>query len=88
MAMMLHQATASEPLPRFCKRQRQQMKTALNLLLGQDHYEAEPEESPSLDNEQTRQWQQWFELAAESRDPLASPWLVRAHHCRCQPPVR
>ena len=46
------------------------MKTALNLLLGQDHYEAEPEESPSLDNEQTRQWQQWFELAAESRDPL------------------
>ncbi|WP_323927250.1 UPF0149 family protein [Aeromonas caviae] len=71
MAMMLHQAAASElPFLDFCKRQRQQMKTALNLLLDQDHYEAEPEESPSLDNEQTRQWQQWFELAAESRDPL------------------
>ncbi|MGS3141611.1 UPF0149 family protein [Aeromonas sanarellii] len=72
MAMMLHQAAASElPFLDFCKRQRQQMKTALNLLLGLEHYEARPEEPELPENDQTRQWQQWFEQAAQSRDPLA-----------------
>ena len=48
MAMMLHQAAASElPFLDFCKRQRQQMKTALNLLLGQDHYEGRSSRLPA-----------------------------------------
>ncbi|WP_421272187.1 UPF0149 family protein [Aeromonas taiwanensis] len=79
MAQMLHQAAASElPFLDFCKRQRQQMKTALNLLLSQDHYEAQPEEATLPENDQTRQWQQWFEQAASCRDPLARlPWFER-----------
>lgn len=79
MAQMLHQAAASElPFLDFCKRQRQQMKTALNLLLTLDQDGARHEEEPLPDNEQTRQWQQWFEQAAQCRDPLARlPWFER-----------
>lgn len=54
------------------------MKTALNLLLTLDQDEAQHEEEPLLDNEQTRQWQQWFEQAAQCRDPLARlSWFDR-----------
>lgn len=79
MAQMLHQAAASElPFMDFCKRQRQQMKTALNLLLTLDQDGTRHEEEPLLDNEQTRQWQQWFEQAAQCRDPLARlSWFDR-----------
>jgi hypothetical protein len=72
MARMLHQAAGSElPFMDFCKRQRQQMKTALNQLLTLDLGLPHPTVQAPLDNEQTRQWQQWFEQAAACREPLS-----------------
>lgn len=70
MARMLHQAAASElPFMDFCKRQRQHMKQALNQLLWLEQVLPHPSEQEILDNEQTRQWQQWFEAAAHCREP-------------------
>lgn len=79
MARMLHQAAGSErSFLDFCKRQRQQMKPALNRLLTLDNDQIAPEDRPAQDNEQSRQWQQWFERAAECRDPLARlGWFER-----------
>lgn len=70
MARMLHQAAGSElPFMEFCKRQRQQMKTALNRLLTLDQSQAPAAQQPEQESEQTRQWQQWFEQAAACREP-------------------
>ncbi|MBV7415010.1 UPF0149 family protein [Aeromonas sp. sif2433] len=70
MARMLHQAAASElPFMAFCKRQRLQMKTALNRLLQLDEDEAAPPAQEALNTEQSQQWQQWFELADACRAP-------------------
>lgn len=75
MAQMLHAAAGSElPFMEFCKRQRQNMKAALNQLLQLDEYQAVPGTQAALDSEQAEQWQQWFELADACRDP----WLVLA----------
>lgn len=72
MAQMLHAAAGSElPFMEFCKRQRQNMKAALNQLLQLDEYQAVPGTQAALDSEQAEQWQQWFELADACRDPLA-----------------
>lgn len=72
MAQMLHLAAGSElPFMEFCKRQRQNMKTALNQLLQLDEYQAVPDAQAALDSKQAEQWQQWFELADACRDPQA-----------------
>lgn len=72
MARMLHQAAGSElSFLDFCKRQRQQMKTALNRLLTLDHDQTTVNADSEPDTEQDRQWQQWFEQAASCRDPQA-----------------
>ena len=72
MAQMLHAAAGSElPFMEFCKRQRQNMKTALNQLLQLDEYQAVPDAQAALDSKQAEQWQQWFELADACRDPQA-----------------
>ncbi len=72
MAQMLYAAAGSElPFMEFCKRQRQNMKAALNQLLQLDEYQAVPGTQAALDSEQAEQWQQWFELADACRDPQA-----------------
>ncbi|KIQ81810.1 hypothetical protein C3737_06885 [Aeromonas jandaei] len=72
MAQMLYSAAASElPFVEFCKRQRQNMKTALNQLLQLDQYQAAPSADVALDSEQAQQWQRWFELADNCRDHQA-----------------
>ncbi|HHQ4441746.1 TPA: UPF0149 family protein [Aeromonas veronii] len=72
MAQMLYSAAASElPFVEFCKRQRQNMKTALNQLLNLDQYQAAPSADVALNGEQAQQWQTWFELADSCRDHQA-----------------
>ncbi len=72
MAQMLYSAAASKlPFVEFCKRQRQNMKTALNQLLNLDQYQAAPSADVALNGEQAQQWQTWFELADSCRDHQA-----------------
>ncbi|MGY6037116.1 UPF0149 family protein [Aeromonas sp. AE23HZ002T15] len=72
MARMLHQAAGSElSFLDFCKRQRQQMKAALNQLLTLDHHTLSSDDQGAPETEQSQQWQQWFEQAAACRDPKA-----------------
>jgi len=72
MAQMLYSAAASElPFVEFCKRQRQNMKTALNQLLNLDQYQAAPGADMTLDSEQAKKWQLWFEQADSCRDHQA-----------------
>lgn len=79
LARMLHQAAASElPFLDFCKRQRQQMKGALNGLLGVHEWSL-PSAAPSAPaSEQSKQWQAWFEQANGCRTPQARlVWFER-----------
>ncbi|WP_349922166.1 UPF0149 family protein [Aeromonas veronii] len=70
MARMLHQAAGSElSFLDFCKRQRQQMKAALNQLLILDQQLSVSDDQQAPETEQSRQWQAWFEQAAACRDP-------------------
>ena len=72
MAQMLHAAAGSElPFMEFCKRQRQNMKTALNQLLQLDEYQAVPGAQAALDPTQPP-----ATMRAEARTDSAQPALV------------
>ncbi|MGY4027927.1 UPF0149 family protein [Aeromonas rivuli] len=79
LARMLHQAAASElPFLDFCKRQRQQMKGALNGLLEAHQWPLSQEEPHTPASEQAKQWQSWFEQANACRSPQARlVWFER-----------
>lgn len=79
MARMLHQAAGGElSFLDFCKRQRQQMKAALNQLLTLDQHALASDDQEAPETEQSQRWQQWFELAAGCRDPQARlGWFER-----------
>ncbi|MGE6109843.1 UPF0149 family protein [Aeromonas sobria] len=70
LARMLHQAAASElPFFDFCKRQRQQMKGALNDLLRIEGWTPPGEAPQEQESEQAARWRGWFEQANASRHP-------------------
>ncbi|MGY2436407.1 hypothetical protein ACW4FQ_24965, partial [Escherichia coli] len=76
MAQMLHVAAGSElPFMEFCKRQRQNMKTALNQLLQLDEYQAVPGTQAALDSEQAEQWLR--EAATTIRDAVTHRERIR-----------
>jgi hypothetical protein len=87
MAQMLHSAAGSASLHGFLQASAPEHEDALNQLLQLDEYRGRAKQEPSLDNEQPSQWQQWFELAAESRDPHSRLGWFDGDR-RCQPPVR